>query len=105
MNGQADLFIPKTTEDKFWEFHARHPEVYVHLVRLARQAKANGQRKFGMKALFEILRWERHVEGLPDDREDWKLNNNYTAAYARLIMQCEPDLDGYFETRKQKAVA
>jgi hypothetical protein len=34
---------------------------------------------------------------------DFKLNNNYRAHYARLIMHQEPDLDGIFELRRSKA--
>ena len=99
---QAVLTFPPTAEERFLAFHARHPEVYDHLVKLAREAKQKGQRKYGMKALFEILRWERDIHGLPDEKELWKLDNNFTAAYARLIMAQEHDLDGYFETRERK---
>jgi hypothetical protein len=35
----------------------------------------------------------------------WKLNNNYTAHYARLVMNQEPDLAGFFETRQRKEAA
>jgi hypothetical protein len=31
--------------------------------------------------------------------DDFKLNNNYHSRYARLIMEREPGLDGFFETR------
>ena len=30
----------------------------------------------------------------------FKLNNNFTAHYARLLMAQEPDLEGFFETRE-----
>jgi hydrogenase maturation factor len=85
-------------EQAFIEFDTQNPEVYKQLVRLARQWRAAGKAKLGIKTLFEKLRWEWHVAGLTDS-EGYKLNNNFTALYARKIMKNEPDLDGLFEIR------
>ena len=86
-------------ERAFWSFHTEHPEVYLELVRLARIWRSRGRDRWGTKSAFEVLRWERRIRGLPDDREAFKLNNNYTAFYARLIMEREADLEGVFELR------
>ena len=85
-------------EQAFIEFHAERPEVYTQLVRLARQWKAAGKAKLGIATLFEKLRWEWHVSGL-QDTDGYKLNNNYRALYARMIMERESDLKGLFEIR------
>lgn len=84
----------------FQDFHEKHPEVYDHLVGLARGAIARGRKKIGMKQLFEVLRWERFMKGMPAEGQDFKMNNNYTSRYARLIMSKEPDLVGVFNTRE-----
>jgi hypothetical protein len=84
-------------------FHRRNPAVYRGLVALAREAKANGRTKVGIGQLFEVIRWNWMVEGLPDDHEHYKLNNNYRSRYARLIMKQESDLEGLFDTRKLTA--
>lgn len=89
-------------EQAFLEFHKANPIVYTQLVRLAREWTAAGKAKLGIKTLFEKLRWEWHVAGL-NDTEGYKLNNNYTALYARLIMEREEDLKGLFETRSLAA--
>lgn len=89
-------------ERAFLEFHKENPEVYVQLVRLARQWVSAGKARLGIATLFEKLRWELHVSGL-SDKEGYKLNNNYRALYARLIMRREEDLDGLFETRSLAA--
>lgn len=95
-----DLIPPADSiADRFAVFHAEHPEVYVELVRLAREAKAAGVR-VGMKALWERLRWSFTVDR-PSGK--FKLNNVYTARYARLIMENEPDLRGLFETRRLRS--
>lgn len=84
-------------EENFWAFHRANPRVYGALVRLAREARSSGAGKLGMKSLFEVLRWERGVS--TRDWSGFKLNNNYTSYYARLIMHNEPDLRGVFEIR------
>lgn len=91
----------KTIEDTFWEFHAANPQVYDRVVQMARTAKARGRRKLGMKMIFEVIRWETFLR--TNDADGFKLNNNYTSFYARLVMDREPDLDGIFETREQRA--
>jgi hydrogenase maturation factor len=85
-------------EQAFIEFDTQNPEVYRQLVRLARQWRAAGKAKLGIKTLFEKLRWEWHVAGLTES-DGYKLNNNFTALYARKIMKNEADLDGLFEIR------
>lgn len=86
-----------TLDAQFEEFHKNNPEVYEELVRLARQMKARGHKRIGIKMLWEVLRWERAMK--TTDQTEWKLNNNYTSRYARLIMEKEPDLKGFFVTR------
>lgn len=93
-----DLWEDQTIRAKFEAFDRDHPEVYRALVRLAREWVSVGHAKLGIKTLFERLRWEWQVAGL-SDRDGYKLNNNYTAHYARKIMSENPDLDGLFETR------
>ena len=95
---EQTLWSP-SIEVAFWNFHTNHPEVYEGLVRLAYQAVNAGRERIGIKMLFEVLRWEWIITGLPDASEEFKLNNNYTSRYARLIME-EPGLGDVFETRR-----
>ncbi len=79
----------------FAQFHATNPDVYRRLVELARYANGQGKR-VGIRLLWERLRWDATFE---TEAADWKLNNNFTGDYARLIMEEERDLAGYFEVR------
>ena len=89
-----------TIEQKFWEFHEAHPEVYAELVGIARGLIRRGYKRFGIATCYEVCRW-RSMMGVGVGRtEPFKLNNNYRAYYARLIMQREPDLRGIFKTRE-----
>lgn len=82
---------------RFSAFHAAHPEVYEHLVRLARQGVARGRRRLGIGQLFEVLRWETNVG---DPGAEYRLNNSYRSRYVRLIEAHESDLADLFETRE-----
>jgi hypothetical protein len=95
------IYDGKTIDEKFADYHRGHPEVYSKLVTLARQAKAAGFDHYGMKALIERLRWHMTVER--QSTEPFKINNVFTRCYARAIMMCEPDLAGFFETRKLRS--
>jgi len=86
-------------ERAFWRFHAENPDVLLALRDLARQAKHAGAHKYGIGALFEVLRWSRLMEKRLG--EEFKLNNNYRAFYARLLMVEYPDLHDFFEIRDQ----
>lgn len=85
---------------RFEEFHAANPEVYSELVKLARELKLKGRSKYGIKSLFEIVRWHK---ALSTHADDFKLNNNHAPFYARLIMSNEPDLKEFFNLREQKS--
>lgn len=96
-----DIFAQDRIEREFNDFHADHPEIYAELVRLARQWRSAGHERLGIATLFEVLRWQSHLNGAHDG--GYKLNNNYRALYARLIMAKNVDLAGLFETRERTA--
>lgn len=88
---------------RFEDFHRRHPEVYAELLRLCRQWRLTGHTAWSIKGAFEVLRWQRHIAGLADDHEAYRLNNNYTARYARLLVREHPELEGLFELRELRS--
>lgn len=83
----------------FRKFHGKHPDVYDAVCHLARQAKRAGRDQIGIGMLWEVLRWQTFIAA-GDEREPYKLNNNYRSRYARLVMDMEDDLGGFFETRQ-----
>ena len=88
-----------TIQRRFEKFHAENPEVYRMLVNLARKVKAAGREKYGIKSLFEQIRWHYTFNPKPEGVEEFKLSNDYTSRYSRLIMEREPDLVGFFNLR------
>lgn len=82
------------------EFHTRNPAVYEKLVYYARQAVAHGHGRIGIELLWNRMRWDYFVK--TDHPDDFKMNQNFKAWYARKIMAQEPDLEGIFETRARR---
>jgi len=102
MSEQITLFDDayQTGPEKFRRFHMDNPQVFNRLVKMARKARAAGHKRYGIAGLYEVLRWKTTVE-TTDPR--FKVNNNWKAYYARLIMRTHPDLHDFFETRKSEA--
>jgi hypothetical protein len=53
--------------------------------------------------LFEVLRWG-HGMARVTGADEFKLNNNFKAHYARLLMQTTPELSGFFELRQARSL-
>lgn len=90
-----------TIQGHFEQFHRANPFVYSELVRRARRLKRRGWKKAGIGMLWEVLRWRMMLSTKTAD--GFKLNNNFRSRYARLIMEENDDLDGFFETRELRA--
>ena len=98
---QPSLMRDETIEAHFWEFHDNHPEVYREIVRRARQLKQKGFTHYGIKGIIEVVRW--HFATTGPDAAGFKINNNFSSRYARLVEAHEPDLTGFFELRELRA--
>ena len=88
-------------ERAFWEFHSENPHVYDKLEQLALQLRRSGINRWGMKALWEVCRYELMLR-TSASAKSFRLNNNHTAYYARLLMDQNPELAGFFETREHR---
>ncbi len=80
------------------KFDAEHPEVFVYILAECREWRLAGGDEWSIKGVFERLRWAQHFGKF--EGEEWKLNNNYTAYYARKVNLVIP---GIFETRTLRA--
>ncbi len=108
MNAQPQLFDAgfhprKTTQERFEEFHRRHPHIYRLLLTYAREAKQRGFRQYAIKTIWELVRWHSDVITGTGAKEEFRLDNNYPSFYARLLMRNEPDLAGFFHTRESRS--
>ena len=88
-------------QDRFEAFHKANPHVYEYLKVRAISLAHRGIKRYGMKSLFELLRWDYAIQtGI---ETSFKLNNNFTALYARKLMKEVPELKGFFETRTRRS--
>jgi len=96
MAKQGDLFSKFT--EQFEDYHLKNPQIYVEFKRKAFQAINKGKKHYSAKAIFEVIRWETSVEG---DGE-YKVNNNFTAYFARLFEKEYPKHKGFFRMKKSQ---
>lgn len=89
-------------EQRFHAFHDANPWVYNAMVALIRRYVANGAQRVSVKMLTEVIRYEY---GSTRGDESWKLNNNFTSHYARLLLREHPEWDGLIETRLMRSAA
>ena len=87
-------------EARFKRFHDANPHIYEELEERAFALLRAGAGRIGVKALWEAMRYDAAVR---TDSRDWKLNNSYTALYARLLLHRHPELSDVIETRRRRS--
>lgn len=99
---QQPAYEPEMTiQERFEAFHAANPHVYRLLRSLALEMRNIGIHRSGVKFLVERLRWDYLVQ--TRGREKFKLSNDFTSRYARLLMAQEPALEGFFVTKELRS--
>ena len=89
---------------RFWAYHMANPHVYEKLLEYALLAKRSGRRRWGINGIVERVRWFADFETRdPNWGSNFKINNNYAPHYARLLMEQEPELAGFFQLRALRA--
>lgn len=90
--------MARDLKGEFEEFHANNPHVYELYVKYALEAKARGRRRFSIAMITERIRWYTTIE---TDDDEYKINNNHKAFYARKLME-DPRFAGLFQIREQR---
>ena len=81
------------------EFHKANPQVWNHFVLFTNQIISKGFANYSVNAIFERIRWEMDAKSTGENQ--FKINNNYRAFYARRFMKMYPQHAGFFRTREQ----
>ena len=92
-----------TISEQFEAFHAANPHVYQALREMAFELARGGQKRIGIKMLWEVLRWRGLRSGIARGESDYGLDNRLTSRYARLLAEREPELAPLIEMRELKA--
>lgn len=85
--------------DQVKAFHAEHPQVWRLFRQFTQELIDRGFTHYSAKGVFERIRWE--TAEADTGKSEFKLNNNYSAFYARAFMRLHPEHDGFFRTRQQ----
>jgi len=85
-------------------FHDAHPEVWKLFKRFTFDRIERGFRHYGAGAIMERVRWETSA-GADPELEEFKINNNHRAFYARFFMGYYPEHEGFFRLREQTSEA
>lgn len=85
-----------TIQERFEAFHEANPHVYRAFRALALQMVRNGVNRYGISGLTEQLRWHFAMQ---TKGEAFKISNDFRSRYARMLMENEPELKGFFELR------
>lgn len=83
----------------FEEFHKANPHVYEAFKRFAREAQGKVAR-YSADAILHRIRWFAAIETSGDE---FKVNDHWSAFYARLLIRDDPSFTGFFELRKAAA--
>lgn len=97
-----DLFAPESRADqiftRFCTFHAANFTIWLLFEKFTKQLIAAGREHYSVDAIMHRIRWHVDVETAG---ESVKLNDHYTAYYARMFMAVYPQHTGFFELRRR----
>lgn len=83
-------------ESEFLDFHRENPVVYELFKKFTRMLLDRGYGHHSADAVLHRIRWATMVE---TSDPEFKINNNFSAYYARLWMRDFPEHDGFFRCR------
>jgi len=100
MQQQLNMEIgQKIGKSDFENFHENNPRVYELFILFTSRVIGRGFKHYSADAIVHRIRWETGVETRGDE---FKLNNNYISAYARMFERDFPQYQGFFRKRQSK---
>ena len=85
-------------EEAAVKFHKENPKVWEYFVKFTFEVIERGFSKYSVNGVFERIRWETD-QADADGKSTFKLNNNYSAFFARWFMDLYPEHSGFFRLR------
>lgn len=83
---------------EFKKFDEDNPRVWSLFVCFAEEAILRGRNRLSTKLIIERIRWELYIE--TNSQDEFRINNNHTAYYARKWIEEYPLHSELFETRR-----
>ena len=85
----------------FREFHAQHPGVYQRFCEQVQALRDAGHDHYSADGILHVIRFETSLNIHRDG--GFKINNNYSALYARKWQADHPAAADFFSTRVRKS--
>lgn len=79
----------------FKQYNQGNPQIYQEFEKIAFQLIRRGYKRLSSKFICEIVRYNSMISG----NDGFKINNSYTADYARLFEMTNKQYFGYFSKR------
>lgn len=90
------LCVPKNRRLRgFLKYHRDNPRIYKLVLRFTKQVKEAGFTRYSIWPIIGRIRWHVYIETRSSD--GFKISNNQTPYYSRLLMYREKDLRGFFK--------
>ncbi len=98
---KSEIFkdIDKRLLDQWWAFHRRNPGVFKSFRDNALRMKACGRKRYSAWAIINKVRWDYDLK---TEGDEFKINNNHIALYARYMIHKHPEFKGFFNLRGMK---
>lgn len=84
--------------ERFRVYHEAHPTVYVEFARRAFEMRDAGRTHYSQWTIVQAIRWHHDL----NSSEPFKINNDFIALYARLMIYDHPSFANFFELRAMK---
>ena len=101
-DARADTLFGEADPDllaRFKTFHLANPSVYETFRDKAEMMLRTGRKKYSAWVIVQVIRWESDLRTMGDV---FKVNNDFIALYARLLIWREPRFEDFFELRQMK---
>lgn len=92
----------KSIQQSFKEFNDDNPKVYELFKGYAFEAINKEKKKISSKMIINRIRWEVYMDTTEDT--GYRINDAYTAHYARLFIKDYPQYEEMFEFRRIRSI-
>ena len=89
--------IDKNLLKKFKAYHSKYPEIYAEF-KACCYRMLGVRKKYSAWTVINVIRWNHDLKF----SDPFKINNDFIAIFARLLIYHDPQFEGFFELRKMK---
>ena len=90
--------MDQSIDQTFWEYHEDNPEIFELFKQYAHAARDAGMSRYSARAIFHRIRW--HIDIETHSNDGFKLSNNHTPRYARMLMATDAAFLHFFVLRR-----